>query len=196
MTEYELGKQEIGIIKRILGGALELKTILREWSPFHKLVDSELDQLMKILVSIEGEISDLKGKLADYGIKIEKKVLLKDYLMDKIIITTSKGISKILEKQGISKKKIMTINSPLTLEDFKEMNIKITEANKGNFERQIKKNWDLIRQVIDDNKEEMIFFVEDKNNNANQLIKKRLEEYFKEMNRKLDNISATEIKKE
>ncbi|TFF86399.1 MAG: DUF2100 domain-containing protein [Promethearchaeota archaeon] len=185
MKNRKLSEDDIDNISQIIEDSFQLKTIIRDTSPFHELDSSNLDIIQNTLVNLNQNLITLSESL-NITLDEVKPPLDLNEIFQGIIISTSKSLSKNLINNGLNKDNLIMISSPLSLEDFLKVNPKLPKSQFENFKTQIKKNWDNIHETVKNCGEKKFYFVKIEDNLANKLIKDKLAPFFEEKNINLD----------
>ena len=185
MTDLILSEKDIQLISNLLNNSLQLKILIRKIAPNHNLNEFNQKIIKTILLDLKNEIKELSTSLnINFELNNESIIDLNKIYQGKIL-STSKNIAKKLMTLKLDKRNLLTISSPLSIEDFIKINPKISNDNLNNFKRQIEKNWEIIKSLVESNKNSEFYFIEIIDNMANQLIKNELLKYFNINNLKL-----------
>ncbi|MHA1271743.1 MAG: DUF2100 domain-containing protein [Candidatus Helarchaeota archaeon] len=193
MPFSNLNQYDIDNILKIFDNSLKLKVLIREKSPFYKLDDYDLNFISSILFNLKSYIDNLSHSLKIDPTQHQINKFDLNLLLDGFIIFTSKTVSKKLLNLGISKNKLLMITSPLSIDDLKIVNPNIPQERLLIINKQIEKNWNNIDSVINSNDQLKFFFIDEKDDIANQLIMNKLIEYFKIINKDLVILNSNDI---
>ena len=109
MKNRKLSEDDIHNISQIIEDSFQLKTIIRETSPFHELDSSNLDIIQNTLVNLNQNLINLSESLNITLDEVKPSIDLNE-IFQGIIISTSKSLSKNLINNGLDKDNLIMIS--------------------------------------------------------------------------------------